>query len=107
MEALASSQIPLRAKSMAILLAHREKRRQREEAKALYLGNVQYSILGSLHAMCKSELRMPSFGAFLAALDGKTSPPAAQTNADVLRQAEKNILMFLPPKTAGGAKPPE
>lgn len=96
MEALTSSQIPLRVKPLVLLLAHRDSRRQREEAKELYMGNIQYSILGSLHAMCKSDLRVPSYGAFLAALDGKKPPDQAQTNSDVLRQAEENILMFLP-----------
>lgn len=95
-EAIALSHLPLRADGLALLLAHRHKQRQREEAKQLYLGNIQYSILGSLHALGKSELKMPSFGAFLAALDGEKAENPQKESAEVLQTAVDNIRMFLP-----------
>lgn len=95
MEALAASSIPLRPDGLALLMAHRKEKQVREEAKRAYLGNLQYSILGSLHAMCKHDLQMPSYSEFVRMLDEQKKPVPQQTPQETWQAASDMLHMFL------------
>lgn len=94
MEALVASSIPLRPKGLALLITHRQEKKVKEEAKRAYLGNLQYSILGSLHAMCKHDLQLPSYSEFVRMLDGPKKPALHQTPQETWQSAVDMLHMF-------------
>lgn len=94
MEALVVSSIPLRPQGLALLITHKLEKQAKEEAKRAYLGNLQYSILGSLHAMCKHDLQLPSYSEFVRMLDAPKKPASMQTPQETIQTAVDMLLMF-------------
>lgn len=91
LEVLASSSIPLRPSSLALLISEREK----TEALAVYKGDLLWSILGSLHAMCKSKLTAPSYSDMVSRMRGLHEDKKTLTNAEVLERVDDMISQFL------------
>lgn len=98
MEALAASSIPLRSQGLQLLITHKLEKQAKEEAKRAYLGNLQYSILGSLHAMCKHDLNMPSYSEFVRMLDAPQNPVSMQTPQETLQTAVDMLRLFVKEK---------
>lgn len=94
MEALVASSIPLRPQGLALLITHRQEKKVKEEAKRAYLGNLQYSILGSLHAMCKHDLQLPSYSEFVRMLDDPKKPALHQTPQETIQTAVDMLRRF-------------
>lgn len=94
LEALTSCAVPLRPSGLYALISHKEECRMKEEAKRAYMINVQYSILGSLHAMCKHDLQMPSYSEFVRMLDDPKKPVSKQTPQETLQSAVDMLHLF-------------
>lgn len=94
---MARSFTPLRAQALALLLYEREKR----EARDIYLGNLQWSLLHNVYALGGGkDWALPSYGAFCASLDNGQAiePPSAE---DVRDEAAQGIACMLARHLAG------
>lgn len=91
MAVLASSAVPLRPAGLALLL--REK--AIDEALDAYRGDLCWSILMSLHAMCKSQKEVMSYSDMVDKLRGTNeSAPRQMTNEQVINRVEDMLDFF-------------
>ncbi len=87
---MAAAHVPLRLDALALLLLEREK----QEAKAVYLGNLQWSLLQNVYTMAGGkDWRLPSFGSFCLSLDGCAEEDEAPE--DVQKEAALGIVNML------------
>lgn len=93
LDTLASSSVPLRPASLAILLAEREKK----DALQAYHGDLVWSILCSIHAMCKQPLKISSYSDMVDRIyhPKKDKPTKELTNNQVLQHVDDMLDMFL------------
>lgn len=63
---MASCSIPLRPRSLALLLREREK----QDVLNVYRGNLLWSVLASIHGLRGHELKLPTYGEKYAELRG-------------------------------------
>lgn len=99
LEVLTACAVPLRPSGLYALILRKEERRMKEEAKRAYMINVQYGILGSLHAMCKHDLKMPSYSEFVRMLEDGKQPASQQTPQETLQSAVDMLHLFARGKT--------
>ena len=91
MAVLASSAVPLRPAGLALLL--REK--AIEDTLDAYRGDLCWSILMSLHAMCKSQAEVMSYSDMVDKLRGRPeSTPRQMTNEQVIDRVERMLDLF-------------
>lgn len=77
--------------ALAALLDERE----REGAMRVYCGNVQYSILRSLFAMCGKECSMPSCGDMYEQIYSEQKPQEKQlSNQETLMAVNEMFALF-------------
>ena len=89
---MASSSIPLRPRSLALLM----RERYIAETMDVYRGNLLWSVLASLHGLAKRELTMPSYGKKYAELRGlkKAERKKEMTNDQVIDRVKDMFRTF-------------
>lgn len=91
MAVLASSAVPLRPASLALVLQERNV----EDALAAYRGDLLWSVLMSMHAMCKSEADVPSYSDMVHRLRGRIDPkPRQMTNEQIIDRVTDMLDIF-------------
>lgn len=93
LDVLASSAVPLRPDTLALLMHERAV----EEALRAYQGDLTWSILQSLHAMCKSRAKIPSYSDMVDKLRPKRETKRQElTNDQVIARVNDMLNTFLP-----------
>lgn len=89
---MASCSVPLRTRSLAILLREREI----QEAMDIYSGNMLWSVLASIHAIAKHDLTLPTYGKKYAELRGLENGARKRelTNAQVIDRVKNMFRTF-------------
>lgn len=92
---MASASFPLSVDNLALVLTERSKR----DAMAAYAGDVQWSILCSLHSLGGSMCKIDSYSTVFEKINGdKKQDDPRESNTETLRRVEDMISQFLPRK---------
>ncbi len=87
--------IPLRVGSLRLLMRERMDQRTLET----YRGDLLWSILASLHGMCKSKVKAPSYSDMVERLNGKPQKKKRgqhMTNEQTIAAVENMLDLFSP-----------
>lgn len=85
--------IPLRVGSLRLLMQERMEQKTLET----YRGDLLWSILASLHAMCKSKIKAPSYSEMVERLSGKPQQKKHgryMTNEETIAAVENMLDLF-------------
>lgn len=90
---MAHCSIPLRVWSLRLLMLERMDQRTLET----YRGDLLWSILASMHGMCKSEIKAPSYSDMVERLSGKPQKKKHgqyMTNEQAIAAVENMLDLF-------------